>query len=402
MLKNRLAYIVLLLGAYWLAVMYESYYMAVVFRALIILPLIFFTLNYACAAMLSVKRLKDETEANVGDYVYIGVFIKNRMPVPIQKLAIYYTITDNFGNKNKQAAFTNMKMLEGTDVYIQFRTSGARGGIVSINKIYVYDFLGMFRSRRRFRKFDVRYYVYPESHESNLIVEREVPDMDNAVEAYSAVKPGNDRNELFDIREYREGDNIRNIHWKLSAKKDDVLVKEFSLPLRQDIYVIFDPYISREARHAKNMDYTYRLMNRYFELVHSISAALVNQFCSHLVCAGNGEFLTVSDEGEADAMEKSALSVREEAGGFGKRIDIDGVRGSLIYVAIYPDRHFLDMMAVTGKIKNMIVIAIGNDTEKHIKEARVFAEEILSRNCGVKFIISDISESIEEMQAFRI
>lgn len=39
---------------------------------------------------------------------------------------------------------------------------------------------------------------------------------------------GEDRSEIFDIREYAVGDKLQTIHWKLSAKSEQLLVKEFS------------------------------------------------------------------------------------------------------------------------------------------------------------------------------
>ena len=32
--------------------------------------------------------------------------------------------------------------------------------------------------------------------------------------------------EIYDVRDYVEGDPVKNIHWKLSAKKDRTLIKE--------------------------------------------------------------------------------------------------------------------------------------------------------------------------------
>ena len=48
---------------------------------------------------------------------------------------------------------------------------------------------------------------------------------------YSAYRSGSDMSEVFGIREYREGDSIRNIHWKLTGKCDDIMIKLPSLPV---------------------------------------------------------------------------------------------------------------------------------------------------------------------------
>lgn len=43
---------------------------------------------------------------------------------------------------------------------------------------------------------------------------------------YSGSRPGDDPGETYDIREYRSGDSIRQIHWKLSGKLDDIMIRE--------------------------------------------------------------------------------------------------------------------------------------------------------------------------------
>ena len=42
---------------------------------------------------------------------------------------------------------------------------------------------------------------------------------------YSSRRPGEDPGEVFGIREYQSGDSLRAVHWKLSAKMNDLMVK---------------------------------------------------------------------------------------------------------------------------------------------------------------------------------
>ena len=58
---------------------------------------------------------------------------------------------------------------------------------------------------------------------------------------YAADRPGDDPSELYDIREYRAGDRISRIHWKLSERGEEVYVKEGGLPLDQSPFLAVDP-----------------------------------------------------------------------------------------------------------------------------------------------------------------
>ena len=51
---------------------------------------------------------------------------------------------------------------------------------------------------------------------------------------------GNDFSEVFDLREYRAGDDARSIHWKLSSKLDELVVKEAGYSTHFDTIVLFD------------------------------------------------------------------------------------------------------------------------------------------------------------------
>lgn len=51
---------------------------------------------------------------------------------------------------------------------------------------------------------------------------------------------GNDFAEVTDMREYRPGDRIKDIHWKLSAKKEQLMVKERTSVAQSQIILVID------------------------------------------------------------------------------------------------------------------------------------------------------------------
>ena len=57
---------------------------------------------------------------------------------------------------------------------------------------------------------------------------------------YSQNKAGSDPSETFAIREYHPGDNLHRIHWKLSAKFDELLIKEPGLPIQHSLLVLLE------------------------------------------------------------------------------------------------------------------------------------------------------------------
>lgn len=53
-------------------------------------------------------------------------------------------------------------------------------------------------------------------------------------------RQGNDPSELFDIREYVPGDDIRSIHWKLSSKTEQLIVRQSSEPFSYHMALLPD------------------------------------------------------------------------------------------------------------------------------------------------------------------
>lgn len=57
-----------------------------------------------------------------------------------------------------------------------------------------------------------------------------IPDIEGTM-SKTLRKSKSQYSEIYDLRDYMSGDSVKNIHWKMSAKKDSVLVKE---PLEEE------------------------------------------------------------------------------------------------------------------------------------------------------------------------
>lgn len=114
---------------------------------------------------------------------------------------------------------------------------------------------------------------------------------------YSQHKKGADPGEVFGIREYAEGDSPKSIHWKLSAKVGDMMVKVPSYPVENNIVVILDN--SSPAGRIPDPDQKSRLMDMFF----SISFTLLEENTGHTIAwydveNARFEFKEISDKGE--------------------------------------------------------------------------------------------------------
>ena len=57
---------------------------------------------------------------------------------------------------------------------------------------------------------------------------------------WSQNQKGNDQSEVFALRDYIEGDSLKQIHWKLSSKRQQLIVREASLPVEKSLLIYWD------------------------------------------------------------------------------------------------------------------------------------------------------------------
>lgn len=69
----------------------------------------------------------------------------------------------------------------------------------------------------------------------------------NPVRGASAPRREAIRDEFFGLREYRQGDNYRWIHWRRSASTGELLVREMRSVQRHEMVVIVDPWPEQEG-----------------------------------------------------------------------------------------------------------------------------------------------------------
>lgn len=109
---------------------------------------------------------------------------------------------------------------------------------ITVQDVWCYDLLGLFR-----RKFPVNTQietvVYPAELKLNMQIMRR-PQTSVTGNLYDQYRKGQDVSEVADLREYQEGDSLGRIHWKLSSKLDDLVVREFGYPANYTVLVLYD------------------------------------------------------------------------------------------------------------------------------------------------------------------
>ncbi len=124
---------------------------------------------------------------------------------------------------------------------------------ITVEKVRIYDYLNIFAWTigKHFETQNVL--VLPPVKEMYLGKDKWYNETSEDSDRFSLYKKGDDPSEIFDIREYVDGDKIQRIHWKLSSKTGELMVKEGSLPLTREMHIFIDLCAAgqREERNHK-------------------------------------------------------------------------------------------------------------------------------------------------------
>lgn len=94
---------------------------------------------------------------------------------------------------------------------------------IGVSDIYVKDLMGFFRFQKKVDA-ETELSILPKQV-AGLVYEKTALEQ-GMLESEESTKRGNDFSDVQEIREYIPGDKLMSIHWKLSAKRDNLMVKD--------------------------------------------------------------------------------------------------------------------------------------------------------------------------------
>ncbi|MBR1750503.1 MAG: DUF58 domain-containing protein [Ruminococcus sp.] len=267
-------YIILLIASLLFYILYVESFSFYLFAFLVSLPIILFIMLWRASKRVKVSFAGGQRVCVRGGRIPVVIRCENRCRYPISNLLIeieHYNTIDSIKDTVKICTPLYPKEVQ----FLTMHLSSLHYGTIklSITRCRISDMLRLFKMRlkRPAKKA-------PYSETSFTVIPNIIPienpianysEMGLETDEYSKDHKGDDPSEIFDIHEYQEGDKINRIHWKLSAKQDTTMVKDYSLPIANSIIMVFYMNIDR-----KQNDF----MGIYDAVVETVSA--VTQYLS--------------------------------------------------------------------------------------------------------------------------
>ncbi|MEA4869099.1 MAG: DUF58 domain-containing protein [Christensenella sp.] len=145
---------------------------------------------------------------------------------------------------------------------------------LQIRRVSVIDMMGLFALPVPARQAaGGSVYILPELQVRSIQTD-EAADLGLDSATYSTEKAGGDPSEIFQLRDYREGDARHSVHWKLSSRMNRLIVREFGLPLNPSLHFLLELRENATPASAESMlgtmlAFSEHLMAR--DITHSIS-----------------------------------------------------------------------------------------------------------------------------------
>lgn len=220
MLGRRLWYLAALAGCVVFYICYQEWFAWFALLCLLWLP--WLSLLLSLPGMLTFHvRTEGRAWVQRGELAEIALFGGSRWPVPPFR-----------GQLRLERRLTGETWVHRYSVKLP---TGHCGAITATpEKLWVFDYLGLFRFKVR-RIEGMETLVRPEP-----VPLETVPNLEQLLTRRWRPKPGGGFAENHEMRLYRPGDNLNQVHWKLTAKTGDLIIREPMEPQRERMVLTLD------------------------------------------------------------------------------------------------------------------------------------------------------------------
>ena len=225
MAKNRAEYIIVFAVSVLLFVFYHNFYFFYLLLVVSAMPILSYFVSRYIRNKISVSVSVGVMSIGKGNSIPIIFTVDNPTVFPIQGVKLTYTVKNRF-YPNDEIQEMSLPVRRGKNSYNWSVSSVYSGSIVlSGSEITMNDYLGIFVFKRSWES-GCEVSVIPAESEiimnviGNMMTKGDDTQTDNADKV-------DDVTQVKEFREYRPGDRPQFINWKISAKHDELYVKEF-------------------------------------------------------------------------------------------------------------------------------------------------------------------------------
>lgn len=227
MVKNRILYLLALGGALVFYGFFYVWFSEFLLILLLSLPVASFLLSLP--AMLTLRPTLEAPE-RLGRGAPGALELKTKCPFPQPRCVLTLRVTNGLTGLERKLRLRPERLCTS----VELPTEHCGELLCRATRGRVCDYLGLIRIPRRW-PLETRTLVQPGEEQPEHL-----PGLAQLRMVSYRPKPGGGFAERHELRDYRPGDSLRQVHWKLTAKTDKPIVREPQVPHRRSVVLTLD------------------------------------------------------------------------------------------------------------------------------------------------------------------
>lgn len=377
---SKILYIILVAVMLIISILF-SYYPAYLALVLAIqIPLVFLVVLIITRACTKYSISIENTNVIKGDKVRINIEMRNRSPFPSGNIKMVVELYYGNEKRIKKDIYTSVLPFSRRKKQLDIVAEYTGVMVVVCKKAKMFDYLNLF-SIRMFRKRKVfKMMILPKPFEIDVTypVVNNIELLESCT--YHPYKKGNDKTEIFNVREYAPGDLMRDVHWKLTNKLDKYMIKEYSLPIKIGLDILVDFTVNN--RKLNNIV----LQDKILEILYSI--------CTNLSMKQSGFNIVAINRSNGETAECSVTEEEELVFAIADIMNIIVSQGNNETVnesILFEKSVSTNLLYITATISDEFILAV-NDMDVNNKLYIIFVA--LDNKAEIEEKISKLSSDI--------
>lgn len=236
MTRNRILLGLVLLGLLLLELFVNNVFTLMLLLAGIFLPVVSIVFSVVSRNGLTAE-LMVPAGLSRGDTAELKAVFHNQSVFPVASASAELTVQNTLTGTTLTKPVRCPVSGRGSDEVQVFVEQVETGQIyITLDRLETRDLFGLvaFPADRALKRVVL---VEPDHIPTEVYVS-DVRETEGDSDRYSTLEPGRDVSETFDVRPYVPGDEVRAIHWKLSAKSEDFMVRRFVKPIHYSVVLL--------------------------------------------------------------------------------------------------------------------------------------------------------------------
>ena len=236
MSKNRKIYAVAAIVTFFYIFLNANAMSYIALYTVLLLPLVSLCLTLIFKRRFVIKEELSSDYVAKGEVVQFKFIIKNNSFLPLACVRVHFEVRGPGVTTDGEEKFFSLRPFKSDEIVFNVSSKYRGKYIVGVDDIILYDFLGLFAFKQR------------HDEKLELTVTPRVIDVPylplNSVTQEAASgnshRHDEDYNLIADLRKYRPTDGYKKIHWKVSAKKNELISKDFQETERDAAVLLVD------------------------------------------------------------------------------------------------------------------------------------------------------------------